>query len=73
MGDIMSIQNEDDDLRGPNDIYNEEEDTRITTSARHLLSYIEETKMKDLSHFKTLKVIKNCVPLCHISFLRKKE
>lgn len=40
------------------DIYSEEEDSRISTTARHLLSYIEETKMKDLSHFKKLEVIK---------------
>ena len=41
------------------EIYDKEEDMRIITTARHLLSYIEETKMKNLSHFKKIKVLKN--------------
>ena len=41
------------------EIYENEEDSRIITTARHLLSYIEETKMKDLSHFKKLEIIKS--------------
>ena len=41
------------------EIYQEEDDSRIVTTAKHLLSYIEETKMKDLSHFKKLEIIKS--------------
>ncbi len=40
-------------------IYEDVSDTRLVTSAKQLLSYIEDTKMKDLSHLKKLEVLKN--------------